>query len=445
MGRQAKTRTLSVWMNGARVGSWTLKANGGQEFAYAASWLDSSAARPISLSMPLRPASQPYKDHPVAAYFDNLLPDNRDIRERIQRRFRVRSLAPFDLLAEVGRDCVGALQLLGPEDEPAPVRQIHGQPLAPDEIARILNGTLGGGPLAGLEEAKEFRISLAGAQEKTALLLLDGQWQIPLGTTPTTHILKLPIGMGHRGIDLSQSVENEWLCARILRAYGVEVAHCWMEHFGEHKVLVVERFDRKPAADGTWLVRLPQEDLCQATGTPGGLKYENDGGPGIQNIMELLLGSSRAETDRQDFFRTQILFWMLCAIDGHAKNFSLFLQRGGNFRLTPRYDVISAYPVLGASSNRLSPHDVKMAMAVIGKNRHYHWHAIQYRHWLRTAKRCGLQDAAPKIIDALIEQTPTVLTTVQDQLPADFPAELADSILGGLTLAAKRLDRQRLS
>jgi serine/threonine-protein kinase HipA len=212
-----------------------------------------------------------------------------------------------------------------------------------------------------------------------------------------------------------------------------------MERFGEQKTLIVERFDRRLAADGTWILRLPQEDFCQATGTSRDDKYEADGGPGIRRIMDLLLGSARAEDDRLDFFRTQVLFWMLCAIDGHAKNFSLFLEAHGRFRLTPRYDVISAFPVLGRKRNQLSPLKVKMAMAVEGENRHYLWHSIQKRHWEETARRSGIDAYWPKLLDELIEKTPAALAAVAAELPKDFPASVADPILDGLKKSAAKL------
>src|SRR6185295_4475234 len=150
------------------------------------------------------------------------------------------------------------------------------------------------------------------------------------------------IGGNPQGIDLSTSVENEWLCAQIARAFGIPVAECRMETFGDQSALVVERFDRRLSVDGKWFMRLPQEDFCQATATSSALKYESDGGPGIGKIMEMLLGSERAAEDRRDFMRTQLVFWLLAGIDGHAKNFSIFLLPGGAYRLTPRYDIMSA-------------------------------------------------------------------------------------------------------
>jgi serine/threonine-protein kinase HipA len=162
-----------------------------------------------------------------------------------------------------------------------------------------------------------------------------------------------------------------------------------METFGEHRTLVIERFDRRLAPGGKWFLRLPQEDLCQATATPPGLKYQSDGGPGIRAIMDLLLGSEQATEDRRDFMRTQFVFWMLAAIDGHAKNFSVALLPAGAYKLTPRYDILSAYPVIGHGRGKLSLQKVRMAMAIEGKNLHYRWQEIKTRHWLETAKRCG--------------------------------------------------------
>ena len=387
--------------------------------------------------MPLRPSREPYRTG-VEAFFDNLLPDNRLIRERIQRRFHAASIGAFDLLHEIGRDCVGALQLLPEDQPPTNVRRITGERLSAEGISGLLTRSLGS--TFPREEVLDdaFRISLAGAQEKTALLFRKGVWHRPTGTTPTTHILKLPLGTNPQGIDLLTSVENEWLCSEIARAYGIEVAKCWIETFGEHKTLVIERFDRRLAADGTWYLRLPQEDMCQATGTSPGLKYESDGGPGFATIMELLLGSERSADDRRDFMRTQLVFWMLAAIDGHAKNFSVFMLPAGAFMLTPRYDILSAYPVLGHGRGKLSPEKIRMAMAVQGKNRHYRWKEICARHWLETAKRCGFAEMKAVVQDA-IAKTPEVVNRLRGILPAGFPAQIADSILDGISARAEQL------
>lgn len=436
MPRPTSRRDLGVWMNGERVGTWTAHPGRPDEFIYAQEWLEAADARPLSLSMVLQP--DPFKGPRVAAFFDNLLPDNQRIRQRLQRRFETATTGAFDLLMEIGRDCVGAIQLLPEDGGPPDVRTITAEPLSVSQVSQHLATMLRALPTNQTED-DDFRISLAGAQEKTALLQLDGKWMRAAGTTPTTHILKLPLGTGGGGIDLTTSVENEWLCMQILKAYGIPVPHCWIDQFGEYRVLVVERFDRRFSKDRSWIIRLPQEDMCQATGLSSDQKYEVDGGPGVRAIMDLLLGSSNAQNDRKDFFRTQILFWMLCAIDGHAKNFSIFLEPAGAYRLTPRYDVLSAYPVLGASAGKLSPKKVKMAMAVEGKNRHYLWDSILYRHWEETARRTGVSAAFESVVQELTDSTSHVIDTVAALIPKGFPDAVATSVLEGLRSASARL------
>ena len=436
MARPSTQRSLAIRMNGELVGHWSVRPGKPDEFAYAGEWLASDVARPISLSMPLRPT--PYQGSNVAAYFDNLLPDNRRVRERLQQRFGARSSASFDLLAEIGRDCVGAIQI-SPVDMPPPnVRTIESEAIGDEQVEALLQGLLTT-PIGRADASEDFRISLAGAQEKTALLHLGDGWRRPRGATPSTHILKLPIGTGGGGIDLTTSVENEWFCAQILKAYGLSVAECRMARFGEQKVLVVERFDRRPALDGSWILRLPQEDCCQAFGVMSDNKYESDGGPGIEAIMNLLLGSSRPERDRHEFFKAQMLFWMLCAIDGHAKNFSLHLDAGGGFRLAPLYDVLSALPVLGDSSGKLSPKRARMAMAVEGRSRHYLWQSMQPRHWEEMARRCGIAASYAGLRDELIDKTDAAIAAASSLVPHDFPAVVAESILTGLQQSRDKL------
>ncbi len=139
-------------------------------------------------------------------------------------------------------------------------------------------------------------------------------------------------------------------------------------------------------------MRLPQEDMCQALAVPIGRKYESDGAPGIPEILAFLLGSRQSRPDRRTFLKAQVLFWMLGAVDGHARNFSIFIGRGGGYNMTPLYDVLSAYPLLGHGRNRLAPEKAKMAMAVRGRGKHYLWERITRNHWVETARVCGLEN-----------------------------------------------------
>lgn len=445
MRRRSRARRLALWMNADLVGTWHASPHG-DELQYDPGWAGSAQGRPLSLSLPFTPGNQPHRGAVVRAYFDNLLPDSQSIRQRLARRFRAASDDAFDLLAQIGRDCVGALQIVPESADPGDVRVVDAEPLGEAAVARLLRASLAPPPLAGAQDDGDLRISIAGAQEKTALLWHGGQWWRPRGATPTTHILKLPLGrVGNMPLDLRDSVENEWLCAQVLHAYGLPVARCHPLLFEDQKVLGIERFDRRWADDGRWLIRLPQEDLCQATGTPPHLKYESDGGPGIDRILDVLSGSSRRDRDRETFFRAQLLFWMLCAPDGHAKNFSLALHAGGAFSLTPLYDVMSAYPLLGNGPHLLSPYRVRLAMALRAGNTHWKMREIKRRHWVEVGRRHGVVteagQGAEAIIDDLVRRTPGVVEAVGSALPARFPAWLADRVLTGLAEAASKLEQ----
>lgn len=444
MARPRKTRQLAIWMNAERVGTWTVGSNNVHRLSYDASWLLSPASRPLSLSLPLQPASISYQGEIVASFFDNLLPNSREIRRRIQGRFHTNSTQAFDLLTEIGRDCVGAIQLLPMDQAPLGLESINSHALTDAEIAQMLRSTPGSAIL-GQHGYDEFRISLAGAQEKTALLWHQGRWHRPLGATPTTHIFKLPLGrVGNMRADFSTSVENEWLCAQIVAAFGLPVARCEMAAFEDQKALIIERFDRRLAQAETHWLRLPQEDCCQALGLAPARKYEADGGPGIKAILDLLLGAQDAAADRLTFFKAQLVFWLLCATDGHAKNFSLAIEPEGRYRLTPLYDILSAFPVLGHGVNQLAPERARMAMAVTGQNRHYEWTHILRRHWISTARTCGISsDVAHEVIDQLIANTSAVIERVTAQLPASFPSYVAESIFFGMREAAAKLADSR--
>ena len=428
-------------MNGQHVGLWSRRA-AGDTLAYAKTWFDAPHGRPLSLSLPFQPGNQAHQGEAVRNYFSNLLPDSQPILERLAQRFKTGSTEAFDLLTEIGRDCVGALQIVPAGQEPGNPLVIEGVALDDAGVARELAAAISSGARPGeADDPAPFRISLAGAQEKTALLRVGQQWLRPTGATPTTHILKLPLGLvGNQKLDLRDSVENEWLCARLLAAYGLPVAPCELGNFDGTRALIVERFDRRWTADDKALLRLPQEDMCQATGTSPLLKYEADGGPGMDRILALLASSGQRERDRETFFRAQLLFWLLCAPDGHAKNFSIHIGARGAFTMTPLYDVLSAYPMLGVGPNQINPHKISLAMAVRGKNPHWKMRDVLRRHWNEVARRNGVAESADALIAAIVRITPAVLATVGARLPAQFPAHVADSIFAGLQDAATRLE-----
>jgi serine/threonine-protein kinase HipA len=444
---------LHIWMNGLPVGVWTTLRTGAPVLRYREDWARAEEGRALSLSLPFT-ANLEHRGAAVAHYFDNLLPDSADIRRRLRRRFRARSDDAFDLLTAIGRDCVGAVQLLPPGDQPQGWNRIDAEPLSDREVDAILASVTSDAPL-GPQQDDDLRISIAGAQEKTALLRMGGKWHRPHGATPTTHILKLPLGLvGNMRADMTDSVDNEWLCGRILAGLGFDVAPTAMATFGDKtQVLVVTRFDRhwqgiEAGAEqkarftpqrNAWIARLPQEDFCQALGIAPDQKYQSQGGPSIADCLQVLARSEHAAEDRATFALAQLAFWLMAATDGHAKNFSIHHRRGGRFALTPLYDVLSAWPIIGNGPNRIPYQKAKLAMAIRGeKNAHYALRDIQPRHWQRLAQLCG--PTVWERMRALTGAVDDALAAVEQELPRGFPGRVWDAIAKGMRQQARRFE-----
>ena len=421
MPRRPHNTPLRVLLNNRIVGYLAKASNGAVEFHYDKGWLASETALPISLSLPLR--EDAYRGSPVIAVFDNLLPDADALRSRVAEKVGAAGTDAHSLLSAIGQDCVGALQFVPGDDEPTKVGTIDGEPVDDLTIEKVLKGLVQT-PL-GLSRDDPFRISVAGAQEKTALLRHEGQWIKPHGTTPTTHILKTQIGALPNGIDLSNSVENEFYCMKLAALCGLSVAHVDIATFGETKALVIERFDRSWRADGT-LFRLPQEDFCQALSVPPTRKYQSDGGPSLKDILTLLKGADDPQADQMAVLKAQILFWLISATDGHAKNFSVFLGPEGTYRLTPLYDILTAQPSLAAG--QVERKQMKLAMSV-GTNNHYRIDEIHGRHFLQMADKVGLSKTL--VHDALAQMHDAVgvaIEKIEGELPPRFPEQIHDAV-----------------
>ncbi|WP_206518639.1 HipA domain-containing protein [Stakelama tenebrarum] len=295
---------------------------------------------------------------------------------------------------------------------------------------------LGRAPL-GLEPDDAFRISIAGAQEKTALLWWQDRWHKPLGTTATTHIFKPRIGELPNGIDLSNSAENENLCLTFLAALGLPVPPSEIARFEEQPVLIVERFDRLWARDGR-LLRRPQQDVCQALSVPPTRKYEDHGATGVADIRRLFAGSDRPDIDRRMLMKTIIAFWLIGASDGHAKNFSIFLLPGGRFTATPLYDVLSAEPSFAA--HQINQRQLRLVMA-IGDHRRYRPDEIAPHHFLQLAIRAGYdQEATRTILHELSTIAERAFVAAAAAMPDSVPAALIDPIGVAIRQRIERID-----
>jgi serine/threonine-protein kinase HipA len=180
-------------------------------------------------------------------------------------------------------------------------------------------------------------------------------------------------------------------------------------------------------------------------GVPPHLKYENDGGLGLSELASVLRGSSRAEEDLTTLLTSQVLFWLMAAPDGHAKNFSIHLLPAGRYALTPMYDVMSIWPIEGGGANQYSRHKAKLAMALLGKNKHYRFADVHRRHFNSTAAKCFLRADAEKVIESVLERTSGAIEAVAARLPAGFPERIAAKIFAGIERSAKQLAVDRFN
>lgn len=436
MPRRKTHAPLNILINNRHVGQLHKETSGAVSFQYDQRWLDWEPAFAISLSLPLRETA--YSGEPVVAVFDNLLPDNQQVRRRVAERMGAQGTDYFSLLEAIGRDCVGAMQFLPADVSAEAAPYVKGEPVGDNEIEAIL-ASLATAPL-GMDKEQEFRISIAGAQEKTALLRHEGQWMRPMGTTPTTHILKPQLGeipTAFGPIDMAASVDNEHYCLKLLEAFGLDVAQTEIITFGKRRVLVVERFDRR-WRNAQHLLRLPQEDCCQAMGIPSAQKYQNNSGPGMADILTLLQRSDEPQKDQMDFFKSQILFWLIGATDEHAKNFSIFLKPEGRYSLTPFYDVLSAQPAF--DKRQIPNNKYKLAMSV-GKNRHYRILEVIGRHFVESGKAAGLGPTLMnKAITDILERAKDAPDNAFALMPEDFTKDVHDSIVASMQARLRLLE-----
>jgi serine/threonine-protein kinase HipA len=385
------TPRLLACFNGAPMGVIERDRSGRLSFVYDDAWRRRPDAIPLSLSMPLIRSEHPHAT--VDAFLWGLLPDNEQTLARWGRQFHVSARNAFGLLSHIGEDCAGAVQFIPPE------RLSSIQADAREDITWLTESDIGErlrllrhDPSATRRADDHGQFSLAGAQPKTALLWREGRWGVPSGRVPTTHILKPPTDAfdGH--------AENEHLCLSLARALRLPVAHSQVHRFDGEPAIVVERFDRT-----LWqgeLLRVHQEDMCQALAVVPTRKYQSDGGPGPVAITELLrTHSSAASEDVQRFVDALAFNWLIAGTDAHAKNYSLLLGSHGRVRLAPLYDLGSALPYPGLRQDKLT-----MAMK-IGST--YRLREIRRHHWEKLAGELRLP----------VEATLDRIVTMADALP----------------------------
>jgi serine/threonine-protein kinase HipA len=368
------TDRLCVLLDDMVVGTISKQGRRRLHFDYAEDYRGLPGATPLSVSMPTEISSHP--DHVIGSWIRGLLPDDDTVLRRWASRFHVPA-TPLELLATpVGEDCAGAVRFAKPEDSDRILAARDAVTWLTDEDVAQLLSELREDASAWLGSSFRGQFSLAGAQAKTALLHQDGQWGIPSGSLPTTHVLK-PAIPGLDDHDL-----NEHLCLDAARRAGLPAVFTRIARFGDESAVVVERYDRVRVGDQ--IVRIHQEDLCQALSVRHPIKYQNEGGPTPRDVVALLrrvMPAAVAEDSVRLFADALIWNWLIGGADAHAKNYSLMLA-GPVVRLAPLYDIASALPY-GDHEKSL-----RLAMKIGDDYRIYTWHNA----WPRAARNLGIDE-----------------------------------------------------
>lgn len=435
-GRPTTARALDVWFNDQRVGRWSVHERSGHSFRYDALWLQSPLARPLSWRLPLVGGSRRHSGSVVSQFFEQLLPAAPAQRLKLQLRAGTVDATAFELLGVLGRDCVGAVSLLPPDQIPGDVQQVQADGLDPGVLGALLDDCVSPSD-APPRSPVAARAVLPGRRAKLALMWHAGRWCLPRGATPTTHVLKLALGAQPGATEAAgTSLENEWLCARLLAAYGFDVAPVRLEAVAGRRVLVSERFDRR-WLDGRWWARLPAHSFQQAAAPAR--QGEVAAPMRFAHMLDLLRASEQPARDRERLFMAVVLGWMLGATDRTAAQFSVLLKAGGSVSLAPLQGFLSAWPILGRSPKASSIGRLHLALPPVESSGTVRHDAMSRRQWLDAARRLSLGAEITSVLDGLAAWTPQAIDRVTGELPAAFPASVAESIFAGLKRSAVAL------
>ncbi len=385
---------------------------------YEESWQFGSAGFPMSLSLPL--AKKVHSDEVIRPFLQGLLPDNPAVIEAWGKRFQVSPRNPFDVIKHVGEDCAGALQFVRQERLDLILSGALDSltPLGEDDLAKRMIDLKS--QSRAIPTQIEGRFSLAGAQTKDALHLIDGKWFVPSGRIPSTHILKPQLD------EFDEHALNEHFCLQLAGKTGLMRAGSSIMEIGGKPVLCVKRYDRTVDQAGN-IIRWHQEDTCQAMGRYPNQKYQADGGPSAAEVIRLLhQHSDDREDDISRFIMALALNWVIVGTDAHSKNYSLLHGAGGFLRLAPFYDLASWLPY----ERDLNSSKVKLAMKIGGT---YRLHQIDAASWEKWGEEANLSPSLVKanvqtLIHAVMESLELTRSAVAETNDCPFLHKLADAI-----------------
>jgi serine/threonine-protein kinase HipA len=401
---------LDVYLHEDLVGTLERQEQARLAFQYTLEWVE-RGEEVLSLSLPLR--EEPFVDEECRPFFAGLLPEGEFLRS-IARFFQVSAENPFSVLSEIGGECAGAVSLAPPGSKPPFLNAAGPRWLSEDELGRLLEEIPSPSLIDdGAEEGEGFRLSLAGTRDKLSVLCEQDQIGITRGRPPSTHIIKKPVA------ELEGMVANEAYCLALAAESGLDTAKASPVAANLQEGLLVRRYDRR-RLDRDEVVRIHQEDFCQALGVLPELKYQAEGGPSIAACAGLIREHVSAPAVDLIAFLDALLFNLLIGnTDAHGKNFSLLLDGEGAPKLAPLYDLLSA--------RAYWPFKRKMAMKYGGE---YRGDRIRGRHLERLAFELeisppGVQRRAHEIGERALAATPKA----RERLPEPWRgAELLDSI-----------------
>ncbi|MEI8129614.1 MAG: type II toxin-antitoxin system HipA family toxin [bacterium] len=401
-------KTLQVRLNNKFVGVLQQDQNGKLSFQYA-----EKAHQPLSLSLPLESSDNPnkiYKNDKCKGFFNGLLPESDNVRKAIGKKYGVSPRNDFSLLKAIGYDCAGAVSftdiMVGetPLDNLPEYFEIDGKILSDSELEKFIT-ELPKKPLA--LGADGMRLSLAGAQDKTAIVLIDNKVAIPALEVPTTHILKPAIA------DLKETVENEYICMKAATLLGISVPEIEIRNVNGIKYFLIKRYDRE-IKNGK-LKRIHQEDFCQASNVVSAFKYQAEGGVSFADCFEVLKKTSRPAVSIVKFLNMMVFNYLIGNNDAHGKNFSILHYPEGKIELAPAYDILSTQVYKDLSS--------KMAMKIGG---HYEPQNIYPRHFEKFANEVGISYVQLKKI---IKTQTSTLPNIVSEVISDFDNTIGQEIL----------------
>jgi serine/threonine-protein kinase HipA len=412
---------LLILIEGAVAGRVNAEKSGRLSFTYEKGWRESEHGYSLSVSMPLADITYPHKT--VWPFLWNLLPENSDVLERWGRQYHVSAANPFKLLGFVGADVPGAAQFIPPErsieiqSERHPTVEWMSAAELRERLRQLRED------VAAVRRPSDIgKMSLPGAQAKTAYYWdrKSNRWGIPGGRTPTTHIIK-PCVPGFDGI-----VENEHFCQDLAARLGMIAAKSVVLNLDE-PYIVIERYDRlSPSRDGEFPARIHQEDACQALGLMPARKYQEDGGPGIDDIVALIRRVSTVpDDDIERFLQASMFNWLIGGTDAHAKNHSFLIASGDEVRLAPLYDLSSQLPY----PDLIKP---KVAMRI---GAHYDIPRIDVEDWRALARDCALDEGhVITKLDEMARALPDAISATRAQARADGLSKQAVDFLAEILI-----------